>query len=301
MRYPVEFICEFPAYVAVYHGDGTVAISHGGAEIGQGIHTKVAQVAAYTLGIPLNYISIQPSTTLIAANQSLTGASITSESICMATKKACEKILERMKPIRDSMPKATWLEVVQASHDKLIDLTEKQTFKATEAKPYDVVGSACSEIEMDVLTGNMQILRVDIVEDVGQSMSPLVDVGQIEGAFMMGVGYWLTERLDYDRQSGELLTNRSWNYKVPGAKDIPIDFRIKFLQNVNSEGILRSKTTGEPAICLAIVVQFALRHAIDSVRVDNGKTDKWYRFGSGNTPDIIFESAETKVEDFKLN
>lgn len=95
----------------------------------------------------------------------------------------------------------------------------------------------------------------------------------------MGIGYWLTEKLIYDGQTGELVTNRTWTYKVPGAKDIPIDFRVKFLQNVNSEGVFGSKTTGEPAFTLAVVVIFALRHAIDSVRADSGNKEKWYRLG----------------------
>lgn len=95
----------------------------------------------------------------------------------------------------------------------------------------------------------------------------------------MGIGYWLTEKLIYDQQTGELLTNRTWTYKVPGAKDIPIDFRVKFLQNVNNDGIFGSKATGEPAFCLSIVVVFALRHAIDSVRFDNGNDEKWYHLG----------------------
>lgn len=96
---------------------------------------------------------------------------------------------------------------------------------------------------------------------------------------MMGVGYWLMEKLDYDRQSGELVTNRSWNYKVPGAKDIPIDFRVKFLQNVNGNGIFGSKATGEPAVNLSIVTMFALRHAIDAIYLDNGQNVKWYPLG----------------------
>lgn len=95
---------------------------------------------------------------------------------------------------------------------------------------------------------------------------------------MMGIGYWLTEKLVYD-EKGELLTNRTWNYKVPGAKDIPIDFRVKFIQNASNVGIFGSKATGEPAITLAVVVVFALRHALDSVRQDNGYTEKWYHLG----------------------
>lgn len=197
----------------------------------------------------------------------------------MATKQACETLLERLKPVRETMPNASWPELINTAFQKSIPLTEKHTYDMTKAPPYLVIGCACAEIEVDVLTGNQQIVRVDIVEDTGMSMNPLIDVGQIEGAFMMGVGFWLTERLEYDRQSGELLTNRTWTYKIPGARDIPIDFRIRFLQNVNNAGILRAKATGEPAITLSIVVMFALRHAIDAIRADRNNFEKWYRLG----------------------
>lgn len=177
------------------------------------------------------------------------------------------------------MAGASWPEVVIQAFVEGVELTEKQSFTNADKKPYDVIGCACAELEIDVLTGNWQILRVDIVEDTGKSISPLVDIGQIEGAFVMGLGYWLTEKLDYDRQTGELITNRTWTYKVPGAKDIPIDFRIKLLQHVNNDGPFSSKATGEPAFTLAIVVTFALRHAIDAVHMDNDHSKKWYGLG----------------------
>lgn len=103
----------------------------------------------------------------------------------------------------------------------------------------------------------------------------------------MGVGYWLTEDLIYDRQTGELLTNNTFTYHVPGPKDIPIDFRIKFLQNVNNQGFIRSKTAGEPAVSLAIVNVFALRYAIDSIRCDNGIKERWFRLGNKRFYDIF--------------
>lgn len=185
-------------------------------------------------------------------------------------------------PVRKSLPKdADWPVITEACHSAGIDLTARYEFKPSDAKPYTVYGCACAEIELDVLTGNLLINRVDIVEDTGDSISPLVDVGQVEGAFIMGVGYWLSEELVYNRQSGELLTNRTWNYKPPGAKDIPIDFRISFPKNNPNAraGVLRSKATGEPALCLAISVPFALRHALDSVRKDSGSKDVWYQMG----------------------
>lgn len=280
MKFPIHYFTTYPVYIAIYHGDGTVVVSHAGCEMGQGLNTKLIQIVAYTFGIPSEFVTVAGFNTIVAANRSETAGSIASESICLAAKKACERILERMRPIREKMPAtATWAQIVEQTWSQTIDLTQREFLQKSDAKNYDIVGCACAEIEVDVLTGMVQILRVDIAEDVGNSMNPLVDVGQIEGAFTMGIGYWLTEKLIYDGQTGELLTNRTWTYKVPGAKDIPIDFRIKFLQNVNNEGIFGSKATGEPAFTLAIVVLFALRHAIDSVRADNGGAQKWYRLG----------------------
>lgn len=170
---------------------------------------------------------------------------------------------------------------MQATYDRQIDLTEKYLYKTSDLKPYMIYGCASADIELDLLTGNLLIRRVDIVEDTGNSMSPLIDVGQIEGAFIMGVGYWLAEELIYDRQTGELLTNRTWNYKPPGCKDIPIDFRVSFLKNNPNvgAGVLRSKATGEPALCMSIVVLSALRCALDSARKDNGVKELWFSMG----------------------
>lgn len=147
-----------------------------------------------------------------------------------------------MKPVRDKMKNAEWKEITVECHSQLIDLSEKYLYKESQLNAYNIYGTSCAEIEIDTLTGNLQIKRVDILEDTGESMNPNVDIGQIEGAFMMGIGYWLTESLIYNRQNGELLTNRTWTYKPPGAKDIPIDFRITLLRKSSNEyGVLRSK------------------------------------------------------------
>lgn len=148
-----------------------------------------------------------------------------------------------MRPVRETLPKtASWAELTTACNTQLMDLTAKYHCKATELQPYVIWGLSCAEVEVDVLTGNVLLQRVDILEDTGESMSPAVDVGQVEGAFVMGLGYWLTEQLVYDRTNGELLTNRTWTYKPPGVKDIPVDFRVRFLQkSSNPFGVLRSK------------------------------------------------------------
>lgn len=282
MLFPVDYYGLFSAFVAIYNGDGTVSITHGGIECGQGMNTKVSQIAAYSLGIPVEYIRVKPSNNVVGANAFVSGATVSSESVCNATKYCCDALNERLKPFRESVgPNASWLDVVRAAHQALVDLTEKATFGPKEAKSYPVYGCTCAEVEVDILTGNLQILRVDIVEDVGRSMSPFVDVGQIEGAFIMGLGYWLHEKIIYHENTLELLTNRTWNYKTPGAKDIPIDFRVKFVEVEEREevGILRSKATGEPALCMAIAVPFALRNALISSKRENRRRKSWINIG----------------------
>lgn len=223
--------------------------------------------------------------------------------VFQAAKIACETILARMAPIKNTLPQnSPWPVLTQKSYDAGIELTAKHEFTANDAQPYNLYCCACAEVELDLLTGNSLISRVDIMEDTGESISPLVDVGQVEGAFIMGLGYWLTEKLAYNTETGELLTNRTWNYKPPGVKDIPIDFRVSFPKNnPNTEGgVLRSKSTGEPALCMAIVVPFALRHALVSARGDNGINDEWFAMGSALTPEVLFTLARTNFEHFSL-
>jgi len=156
--------------------------------------------------------------------------------------KACETLVERLKPIRMQMKDAKWEAIIKAAFDQSVDLTATYMTKVSDLTGYSIWGCSAAEIEVDLLTGNILLRRVDILEDTGESMSPLVDVGQVEGAFVMGIGYWLTENLIYNRQDGKLLTNRTWTYKPPGAKDIPVDFRVTFLQkSSNPFGVLRSK------------------------------------------------------------
>lgn len=161
-----------------------------------------------------------------------------------AVKRACENLMQRLKPLKDEDPSLSWTQLIDKAYEK-IDLVSTFMYKAADLKDYDIWCASCCEVEVDILTGNLKINRVDILEDVGESISPGIDVGQVEGAFVMGLGYWLTEGLVFNRESGELLTNRTWTYKPPGVKDIPIDFRVNFLRkSSNLFGVLRSK--GKP-------------------------------------------------------
>ncbi|XP_022211878.2 indole-3-acetaldehyde oxidase [Drosophila obscura] len=300
MDYPIFYFGQYPATVAIYHVDGTVVVTHGGIEMGQGMNTKVAQVAAYTLGIDLGFIKVESSDTINGANSMVTGGAVGSESLCFAVRKACETLNGRLQPVKKSGD--SWVQTVEAAYAKSINLIASDHYKAGDMENYHVYGMALTEIELDVLTGNNQIKRVDILEDAGESLSPFIDIGQVEGAFVMCLGYWLSELLIYDRETGRLLTNRSWNYKPPGAKDIPIDFRIELAQkpNANGPGFMRSKATGEPPCCLAVSVVFALQQALQSARQDAGLPREWVRLGAPSTPETLVLNAGHEATSFRL-
>ncbi|XP_076232212.1 xanthine dehydrogenase/oxidase [Calliopsis andreniformis] len=289
---------QFSAQVTIFPRDGTVIVSHGGIECGQGINTKVAQVAAHVLGIDLSLILIKPTDNFTAPNNFATGGSITSESCAYATMTACKELANRLEPIKKEFPNLTWQELVMTAYEKDVDLCARHTFtvKDSIAPGYVVYGVTIAEVEIDVLTGQHIINRLDVMEDAGVSMNPDIDVGQVEGALAMGIGYWTSEDLIYDPQTGQLTNYRSWNYKPPGAKDIPVNFHVYFRRNApNLLTVLRSKATGEPPFCMSFAVPLAIRNAIDSARKDAGNNDPWYRLdGPVVTERILLNCLTTK-------
>ncbi|CAG0884273.1 unnamed protein product [Darwinula stevensoni] len=303
MKYPVGYppFFKYGILVSVYHQDGTVAVEHGGIEMGQGINTKVAQVCARELGIPLWKIQVKPTTNLASANSSVTGGSMGSELCAHAAALACKELMGRLEPIRTKKGQLPWVDLIKTAFQENIDLTSKHFYtKMDELKGYDIWGLACAEVEVDILTGEKQVLRVDVMEDVGVSMSPLVDVGQVEGAFIMGMGYWLQEKMKYHPDTGKNLSNSTWEYKPPTTKDIPIDFRITFLQDApNPHGVQRSKATAEPPLCMSVCSLFAVRHAVSAARNDAGNTQPYLLAGPA-TNDEIQAEALTHPKDFKL-
>ncbi|XP_073848046.1 uncharacterized protein [Musca autumnalis] len=302
MEYHVGYFGQFPATVAIYHGDGTVVITHGGIEMGQGMNTKIAQVAAHILGIPLELIRVEGSNTINGANAMVTGGSIGSEVVCFAVRKCCNTLLERLQPFREELKDPSWQDIINLAHLRCTNLIASDGCKAGEMDPYTVCGLGLTEVEVDMLTGNYLVKRVDILQDAGESLNPNVDIGQVEGAFIMGLGYWTTELCVTDKATGQLMTNRTWNYKPPGAKDIPIDFRIELLaKSPNQAGFMRSKATGEPSICLAVNVTFALQQAIQSARDDAGLKKKWIVLNAPMTPEYILLNAGTNVDMMTLS
>ncbi|XP_052748813.1 uncharacterized protein LOC113513041 [Galleria mellonella] len=302
MSFPIEYSWNFPVTVSVYHGDGTVAISQGGIEMGQGINTKIAQVCAYTLKIPLEKVSVIGSNSFVSPNAMCSNGSITSDCVAYATLRACKELLNRFEDIKENTNEP-WEETVKKAFEKGINLQASyMTSPLDSLQCYDVYGVCAIEVELDVLTGTHVVKRVDLLEDAGISLSPDIDVGQIEGAFIMGLGLWTTEQLVYDQKTGRLLTDRTWTYHPPGAKDIPVDFRITLQPNApNPAGVLRSKATGEPALTLAVGVTFALHDAILDARKEFGYKDtEWLSVDVPYSVENILKAISPNYEYYKL-
>ncbi|XP_071832643.1 xanthine dehydrogenase/oxidase-like isoform X2 [Apostichopus japonicus] len=274
----VKFMNQGGACVHIYK-DGAVLLSHGGIEIGQGMYTKMHQVASRTLGIPMDKFHTIDTATDKVPNTSGTAASTGTDLNGMAVKNACLKIMDRLKPIVDKNPSGTWEDWISEAYHSRISLSATG-FWRTPDLGYDLqtnqgnnfnyfcYGAAASEVEIDCLTGDHVTLRTDIVMDVGDSLNPAIDVGQIEGAFMQGYGLFLLE--DYRINSaGQLLTIGPSAYKIPTVRNTPVEFNVSLLHNAaNPRSVYSSKGVGEPPLFLASSVYFAVKEAISSARLD---------------------------------
>ena len=273
------------ALVQVYT-DGSVSLSHGGIEMGQGLYTKTIQVASKVLGIPISMIHIAETGTDKVPNTSPTAASTGTDLNGMAVKIACEKILKRLQPIRDSWPDLTWTELITKAYFKRISLSATG-FYSTPGIGYDwdtnqgdpfnyfVYGVAASLVEIDCLTGDHSVLKTDIVMDIGESINPAIDIGQIEGAFAQGYGLFMMEQMMHS-PDGVLLTRGPGAYKIPGFGDMPSQFNVSLLRGApNPKAVFSSKAVGEPPLFLAASVFFAVKDAIRFVRVERGLSKKF--------------------------
>ncbi|XP_013136142.1 PREDICTED: indole-3-acetaldehyde oxidase-like [Papilio polytes] len=294
MSFQIGYSGNYPVTISVYHGDGSVLISHGGVEMGQGINTKVAQVCAYTLGIPLDKVQVKGTDSFVSPNSMATNGSITSECVAYATLKACRELLKRLEPAKKGMKEPTWEQIVKKSYDNNVNLqTNSMTSPLDGLLGYDVYGVCCTEVCLDVLTAQHQVLRVDILEDTGQSISPNLDIGQIEGAFVMGLGLWTREQLQY-AGSGRLLTDRfaMFSFTVISALTQANVILVRFF-------IVTA--TGEPALVLAVSVTLALHEALLEGRKEFGYVDKeWLHVDTPYTIENIIKAISPKIESFKL-
>ncbi|CAK1542876.1 unnamed protein product [Leptosia nina] len=290
-----------PVNIAVYV-DGSVVVTHGGVEMGQGLNTKAAQICAYYFGISVEKVQVKPNDTTISPNSFTSGGSLTCQFVGVGIMKGCNKFLEKLEPIKKKNPNATWEELIKAAAVAEVDLQTHSMTGMADIRNYNIYGATCAEVEVDVLTGEWNIIRVDLIEDVGRSVNPVVDVGQVEGAFIMGCGYWTSEELICDPKTGEVLTDRTWTYWVPQARDIPQDFRIYFRKkSFSTEYILGAKGTGEPATCMGVVIPITMREAIVDARKESGlASDVWFPIDGPYTVEKICLACETDVIDFKF-
>ncbi|MEY4099785.1 MAG: xanthine dehydrogenase molybdopterin binding subunit, partial [Pseudomonadota bacterium] len=302
---PVKFGISFTATLfnqagALVHVylDGSVTVNHGGTEMGQGLHTKVAQIVADELGVPLPQVRVSASDTSKIPNASATAASAGTDLNGRAAQFAARHVRDNLAAFVSGLdgvgagavqfaagqvhtPKTTrsFNEVVALAYANRIQLwsdgfyrTPKIHYDKTtlSGRPfyYFAYGAACTEVAIDTLTGESRVLRVDILHDVGRSINPAIDIGQIEGGFVQGMGWLTTEELVWNDQ-GQLSTHAPSTYKIPTAGDVPSHFRIDFWPEANPEdNVFGSKAVGEPPFMLAISVFEALRDAVAQARGD---------------------------------
>ncbi|KAI3907500.1 hypothetical protein MKW92_010358 [Papaver armeniacum] len=298
-----KFMNQAGALVQVYT-DGTVLVTHGGVEMGQGLHTKVAQIAASSFHLPLNSIFISETSTDKVPNSSPTAASASSDMYGAAVLDACEQIKARMEPIASRNKHNSFAELALACYFERIDLSAHGFYKTPDIGfdwnigkgapfSYFTYGAAFSEVEIDTLTGDFHTRTANIIMDLGHSINPAIDIGQIEGAFVQGLGWVALEELkwgDADHKwipPGHLYTCGPGTYKLPSVNDIPLNFNVSLLKDApNPKAIHSSKAVGEPPFFLATSVFFAIKDAIAAARAEVG-LNEWFPLDNPATPERI--------------
>ena len=318
ISFTVKHMNQAGALVHIYT-DGSIHLNHGGTEMGQGLFTKVAQIVAHVFDVDTGVISCSATRTDKVPNTSPTAASSSTDLNGMAAKNAAEKIKDRL--IMFAMAhfsvckneiqflngrvligenKYAFKDFIMLAHINRISLSATGFYrtpkihydrKTGKGRPfyYYANGAAVSEVIIDTLTGEYKVTRVDICHDVGTSINPALDIGQIEGAFIQGMGWLTSEELVWDSK-GKLTTNNTASYKIPAISDTPISFNVELLpKSPNMEAtIFHSKAVGEPPLMLAISVWSALRDAISSI--SNYRISP--RLDTPATPERVFTASE---------
>ncbi|XOV77961.1 MAG: xanthine dehydrogenase molybdopterin binding subunit [Aestuariibacter sp.] len=302
---PVKFGISFTAkhlnqagaLVHVYT-DGTIQVNHGGTEMGQGLHTKIQQIAAQEFGLPVTQIEVTSTRTDKVPNTSPTAASSGTDINGKAVQNACVEIKQRLceywleeikqqgssqhvhfedGQVRCDSHTIAFSELIQQAYMNRVSLSATGFYRTPKihynretgkGRPffYFANGAAVSEVTVDTLTGEYKVNRVDILHDVGASLNPAIDKGQIEGGFIQGMGWLTTEELIWS-EDGKLLSNNPATYKIPAIGDLPEEFNVALFDRANSEdAIYASKAVGEPPLMLAISVWCALKDAIASLQ-----------------------------------
>ena len=312
ISFTATFYNQAGAVVLVYR-DGTVQVNHGGTEMGQGLHTKILQVAAENLGVPLSRVRVMSTRTDKVPNTSATAASSGSDLNGAAVEDACVEIRTRLATVAAGLFDCESSEVqfengMASARDKSIEFgalcetAYKQrvslfaegfyrtpdihfNFKTSRGRPfhYYAYGAAVSEVEVDGFTGQFRLVRTDILHDVGDSISPVIDLGQIEGGFLQGVGWLTIEELLWDAK-GRVSTGGASTYKLPSWSEVPEVFNVAMLERASQpDVVMGSKAVGEPPLMLAFSVREAIRDAIAAFGHGGGFT-----FDSPATPERVF-------------
>ncbi len=321
------------ALVHVYQ-DGTVSVNHGGTEMGQGLNTKMAQVAADALGIPVGLVRVTASDTQKVPNASATAASSGADLNGAAILDACTQLRARLAAVASRMldvpqdaiefaagdvrlalgsqgktleKPLSWASVVKQAWLDRVGLSCTGFYRTPEiaydfttlqgkAFYYYCYGAAVSEVEVDTRTGEWWLRAVDIVHDVGRSINPAIDRGQIEGAFVQGMGWLTMEECIWSLKGdaaglgrGRLLTHGPSTYKIPVAGDVPEHFKVALFEGENVKPTpYRSKAVGEPPLMLALSTFFALRDAVAAVGQHRVRVD----LDAPATPERILLACE---------
>lgn len=291
ISFTTSFLNQAGALVHVYK-DGSIHLNHGGTEMGQGLFIKVAQVVADAFGVPLEQVKITATNTGKVPNTSATAASSGSDMNAMAALDACNKIKRRIaeflvgdnadptavtfssEGVWDGRQLLRFEAAILSAYLGRVSLSATGFYRTPKiyydrekarGRPflYFAYGAAVAEVEIDTLTGENRVRRVDILHDVGRSLNPAVDMGQIEGGFVQGMGWLTTEECWWDSQ-GQLRTHAPSTYKIPVSSDVPEDFHVKIWDRGENreDTIHKSKAVGEPPLMLAIAVHSAINQAI---------------------------------------
>lgn len=301
ISFTTSFLNQAGALVLIYK-DGTVLVNHGGTEMGQGLHTKIWQVAASEFGLPFEKIKVNATNTSKVPNTSPTAASSGTDLNGMAVKNAIDILKSRLAPCATNMlkklngaepeslvytegcvfdpenpqHKIKFEALVQKAYVAQISLSTTGYYRTPDIHfdrekgkgvpfHYFAYGMAVSEVQVDVLTGGVKLLRTDILHDVGDSINEDIDLGQVTGGFMQGVGWCTTETVRWDKE-GRLLNHSPDTYKIPSIGDMPEVFNVELLNDApNPLVIKKSKAVGEPPLMLAFSVWLAIKDAISAV------------------------------------
>lgn len=295
ISFTATFLNQAGALIHVYT-DGSIHLNHGGTEMGQGLNTKVAQVVAQVFSVDISRIQITATNTDKVPNTSPTAASSGADLNGMAAKNAAETIKKRLVDflvghfrvteedvefrngqVRVREQYLSFEEVIQLAYFNQISLSATGFYRTPKiyydrdkarGRPfyYYAYGVACVETIVDTLTGEYRMLRADILHDVGASLNPAIDIGQVEGAFVQGMGWLTTEELVWN-DKGKLLTNGPASYKIPAIADMPIDLRVRLVENRKNpeQTVFHSKAVGEPPFMLGIAAWCALKDAVASL------------------------------------